>query len=218
MKAILVVVLVLVSSVVLTNGQSCSISNQVNLYWNSACTSPSAPYCASLNAGQQCSQCISGKTNYPMCDCLGNTWCTPDQQNQDMNTCVQFPLNGTTCYQPTDCPQLAWVGTSTKVVGYWSCLNNKCVPCNQTAYPNPIVCPGGSPYPASSHAGVIVYCNANGYWQQNGTVSAGTTSGSPPSPPSPSTTTRSSTSSAAVALTTATVATTMMIVVLISLF
>lgn len=163
-------VLALFCSFVLVVSQTCNPKTNTNTLYNSACNVPK-PYCTVLATGYGCSSCDSGKNDFPMCDCPGNTWCTPDEITGKLDTCVPFGLGRASCSSYLDCPKLAFISTSTKIVGYFSCINGLCAPCNQTAYPNPITCPGGSPYPLTSHPGIIVKCNSTGYWEQIGTVS-----------------------------------------------
>jgi|WetSurMetagenome_2_1015567.scaffolds.fasta_scaffold141522_1 hypothetical protein len=182
-----------------TRATYCTYGGNVNIngtrsgnaiYYNPSCTAASVPYCpSSKNA---CTACDPDKFNdfWAMCDCPPNQFCDPIVTSSTYATCIG--LGGASCSSVTDCAIYGYspVGQG-PLVGYLSCVNGQCLPCNQTFYgTTTYTCPGGSPYPLSSRAGETRQCSSNGQW-----IGGGATA-------SPATTT-STTAAAAVATTVA---------------
>jgi len=204
--------IVVVNGVTLCNDAANVDSNgQPNraLFWNTACTDLLNPYCTESATGLGCHACAPFKnlTQYSMCDCPPNQICDPITTSPSYGFCIDFPLRTATCASPADCPILVYCGGTTSCnIGYYSCVNGVCAPCNNVDYPIAagFWCPGGSPYPGSSRQGETRYCAANGFWVGGGMInvtnsppsSSPVSSTSPPSPgsstspaPSPSTST-----------------------------
>lgn len=175
---------------------TCNIAQNVNSagqvqstsYWNPTCTDPLNPYCAQTNQGTRCNYCNPLKffDEHAVCDCPANQFCDPDTSSLTYGTCVSFRLTNTPCTTYLDCEIYVSAPSSPGPVtfGYWSCVNNKCAPCNQTqsAYGNrTITCPGGSPYPLSSRQGETRFCATNGYWVPGGKISVGSSTTTPAS-------------------------------------